>query len=62
MFLLLEAAPKRFFYLMVPFLTSLWVSLRFNLFRHAGLDPASRGFCKDWIPAGVYPVIDTGLE
>jgi hypothetical protein len=27
MFLLLEAASKKFFYLMVPFLTSLWVLL-----------------------------------
>jgi len=28
--------------------------------RHSGLDPESSPF--NWIPAGVYPVLDTGRE
>jgi len=28
--------------------------------RHSGLDPESSSF--NWIPAGVYPVLDTGRE
>jgi hypothetical protein len=31
------------------------VCLKFSPFCYAGLDPASKGALKGWIPAGVYP-------